>query len=156
MDPRSIILDRIVGGIVAGAITLGQLIALLIVFAATGMPGWGIGLALAGWVVFSGVLTWFLQIWPALHYRHQAYRLSPERIEIRSGVWWRSVTSVPRSRIQHTDVAQGPLSRHLGLARLLLYTAGTDNAQVELRGLAHETALRIRDHLVAGGPDDAV
>jgi hypothetical protein len=69
---------------------------------------------------------------------------------------WRSVVNVARSRIQHTDVSQGPLERRFGLAGLLIYTAGTDHAEVQLRGLDHATALRIRDHLLAGGGDDAV
>lgn len=156
LDPRTISLHRISGAIITGVLALAQLIVLLIVKVATEMAGWGVGLALLGWVVVSSGLGWALQIWPALHYKHSAYRVTKERLEIRTGVWWRTVTSIPRSRIQHTDVAQGPLQRQLGLAKLVIHTAGTDNAMVVLNGVAHETALQIRDHLVAGGPDDAV
>jgi membrane protein YdbS with pleckstrin-like domain len=51
-------------------------------------------------------------------------------LEIRRGVFWRSVVNVPRSRVQHTDVSQGPLERSYGLGTLIVYTAGTDHAQV--------------------------
>ena len=70
---------------------------------------------------------------------------------------WRSICSVPRSRVQHTDVAQGPIERTYDLATLIIYTAGPQHASISLDGLSHETALLIRDHLIAGGEtDDAV
>ena len=72
---------------------------------------------------------------------------------MRSG--WRSEISVPKSRVQHTDVSQGPLQRRFGLATLVLHTAGTQHAAVSLSGLSHEAALQIRDYLIEGGPDDA-
>ena len=68
---------------------------------------------------------------------------------------WRTVVTVPRSRVQHTDVSQGPLERRFGLGTLVVYTAGTDHARVSLGGLAHAHALRIREQLLPRG-DDAV
>jgi uncharacterized protein len=94
--------------------------------------------------------------WPAIEYRHIAYRVDDDGIEIRSGVVWRSVANVPRSRVQHTDVAQGPLDRRYGLGRLIIYTAGTQHARVELPGLEHQTALTIRDHLLPRHTVDVV
>ena len=69
---------------------------------------------------------------------------------------WRSVTHVPRSRVQHTDVSQGPLERRYGLGTLVVYTAGTDHARVSLPGLAWETALALRDELRLDRSDDDV
>ena len=43
-----------------------------------------------------------------------------------------------------------------GLGTLVIYTAGTDHARVELPGLPHTRALAIRDHLLPAGGDDAV
>jgi hypothetical protein len=77
-------------------------------------------------------------------------------IEIREGVVWRAVTNVPRSRVQHTDVSQGPLERRFGIGTLVIHTAGTDSAVVSLRGLTHESALAIRDHLLPREEPDAV
>jgi membrane protein YdbS with pleckstrin-like domain len=45
-------------------------------------------------------------------------------------------------------LAQGPLQRQWGLAKLIVYTAGTQHASVELEGLAYETAVGLRDHLL--------
>ena len=69
---------------------------------------------------------------------------------------WRSVVSVPQTRVQHTDVSQGPLERALGLATLIIHTAGTQNASVSLGGLRREDAQRIRDYLVDVDERDAV
>ena len=59
-----------------------------------------------------------------------------------------STINVPRSRVQHTDVAQGPFERKYELGRLIVYTAGTQHARVELPGLEYHTALSIRDQLL--------
>jgi membrane protein YdbS with pleckstrin-like domain len=58
--------------------------------------------------------------------------------------------------VQHTDVSQGPLERRYGLGTRVIFTAGTDHARVDLKGLDHATALAIRDHLLPRGGDDAV
>ena len=63
---------------------------------------------------------------------------------------------MPRSRVQHTDVSQGPLERHYGLGTLVVYTAGTDHARVSLPGLAHEVAIQLRDDLRPDRHDDVV
>ena len=102
------------------------------------------------------LLTWTALTWPAVSHRHASYTLAPLGIEIRHGVVWRVVVNVPRSRVQHTDVAQGPLERRYGLARLIIYTAGSSHARVVLHGLDHGVALRIRDYLLPRAGGDAV
>jgi membrane protein YdbS with pleckstrin-like domain len=77
-------------------------------------------------------------------------------LEIHRGVYWRTITNVPRSRIQHTDVSQGPLERAHGLGTLVVYTAGTQHAQVKLPGLELAVAQRIRTHLLPSDQGDAV
>ncbi len=94
--------------------------------------------------------------WPVRNYRHTSYRIDELGIEIRRGVYWRVVINLPRSRVQHIDVSQRPIDRRYGLGTLVLYTAGTDHAKVELAGLEHGRALRIREHLLPPGADDAV
>ena len=64
--------------------------------------------------------------------------------------------NVPRSRVQHTDVSQGPIARRFGLGKLAIYTAGTEHAMVELAGLEHGRAMRIREHLLPAEAGDAV
>ncbi len=99
------------------------------------------------------VCAWHWQRWPALSYRHTWYRVTDRAIEIRSGVVFKSVVTVPRERIQHTDVAQGPIERRWGLGTLVIHTAGDQHSSITLDGLAYEEASRIRDLLLDGGDD---
>lgn len=100
------------------------------------------------WAVLATVNAWWRQYRPALVYKYSEFRADDDGIEIRRGVFFRSVINVPRSRVQHTDVSQGPLERRLGLGTLQIFTAGVTHASVPLPGLAHERALTIRDTLL--------
>ena len=100
------------------------------------------------WLIVLSLTAFTGLHWPSVSHRHRRYRLDPESIEIQKGVLWRSSVTVPCSRVQHADVAQGPLERRLGLATLTLHTAGTDHASVTLEGIEYDRALALRDHLV--------
>ena len=154
-DANHVIVQRIVGGIVAAVMGFSSLVGLTIVFF-TGVPPWVLLLIGSAVVVVIGLMAWSAWAWPPLEHRYASYRVGPLGIELRKGVVFRRAITVPRSRIQHTDVAQGPIERPFGLATLHLFTAGTEHSKVELHGLRHEVALKIRDHLVTGGEDDAV
>lgn len=151
LDPRYIRLQRDVGRITTAVLAAPILIAAFVVLTPRRWM-W----ALALWVVATAAMTWFFHRWPPIDYRHRGYRHDADGIEIKAGVLWRRVMNVPRSRVQHTDVAQGPLERRHGLGRLIIYTAGTDHARVELPGLAHHEALQIRDRLLPTTASDAV
>jgi uncharacterized protein len=110
----------------------------------------------AVWLVLVLLTQWHAYRWPPIAYRHTSYRVDDQGIEIRKGVYWRVVINVPKSRVQHIDVTQGPIERRYGLGTLLIYTAGTDHAKVELGGLEHARALLIREHLLPSGAGDAV
>ena len=112
--------------------------------------------ALAVWFVLVLLLAWHSYRWPPIAYEHTSYRIDEQGLEIRKGVYWRVVINVPRSRVQHIDVSQGPIERRFGLGTLVVYTAGTDHAKVELEGLEHGRALAIRDYLLPSESSDAV
>lgn len=156
LDPRKITLDRVVGWIVAGVVSLGSLVPIGSIVLLASIPGSVKALLLVAWTAVVLVLAWSAQRWPPIEHRHTAYKVDGQGIEIRKGVVWRKVINVPRSRVQHTDVSQGPLERRYGLGTLVIYTAGTDHAKVDLAGLDHATALRIRDHFLPGEGGDAV
>lgn len=103
-------------------------------------------LGLATLAVVSGL---FQYRWTWIAYRHASYRFDDTGLEIRRGVWWRHGIRVPRSRVQHTDISQGPLERRFGLARLVIHTAGTAHSRIELAGLSHRHARALRDHLLS-------
>ena len=151
LDPRFVTLQREVGWYVTAVLSLALLVGSVILLGPRRWY-WCVLLWLAGTVA----LAWFSYRWPELEYRRTSYRIDSDGIEIRSGVFWREVSNVPRSRVQHTDVAQGPLERKYGLGRLVIYTAGTIHSKVVLPGLEHRTALTIRDHLLPREAADAV
>jgi membrane protein YdbS with pleckstrin-like domain len=111
-------------------------------------PFIAIAIAIAGLT-----LSW---IWPSLYYRHLRYGVDDTGIVIQRGVLWRSYIALPRARIQHTDVSQGPLQRRYGVGTLKLYTAGSRHTKIELAGLSHTEAIALRDTLLAGNSASGV
>ena len=156
LNPSVIPLQRVVGAITTAVMSFVALVSLVITLIASPLPGWTTVPLLALWAAATAGLAWWSYRWPAIAYRHAAYTVFDDGLEIKLGVWWRAVINVPRSRVQHIDVSQGPLERQYQLGTLVVYTAGTDHAQVNLHGLTHGTALAIRDHLLPREGDDAV
>lgn len=111
---------------------------------------------LGGWIGLA-VLRAALGFWyPPRAYRAWGYRLDARVLETKHGIWFRVLTLLPLSRLQHVDLHRGPLERLFGLASLTLYTAGTHDSTVEIPGLNEAEAVRLRDHLIALGGDDGV
>lgn len=145
------------GGLIFAAVALGVAALGLFTTIATGklhgVPAWAACAVYAvvapSWIVLSA-------IWPRLEWNKAGWRVLPDRIETRRGLVWRSVTSVPISRVQYTDVKQGPLMRRHDIASLVVHTAGTLGSEVEFPGLARSTAVELRDWLVAQTGSDAV
>jgi uncharacterized protein len=150
LHPNVIVLNRIGGAILTTVIALGSGVGIVI---ADEGSWW---LRLGGWLTVVLLLAWQFYRWPPIVYKHTSYRVDDQGIEIRKGVYWRVVINVPRSRVQHIDVSQGPLERRYHLGTLVIYTAGTDHAKVELEGLQHTRALLIREHLLPSESGDAV
>ena len=155
LAPQFVRFEQIGGAIFTAVVSLGLLIGAFIAWL-TELPRWAVPLLPVAWLGATAFLSWIAYAWPRRSYRHTSYVLDADGIEIRAGVWWRTVNNVPRSRVQHIDVSQGPLERSYGLGRLIVYTAGTEHSRVELPGLDHATALQLRDHLLPRGSDDAV
>jgi membrane protein YdbS with pleckstrin-like domain len=156
LDPRHVSHRQRVGWITAAVVSGFAFIAAFGFWASTRFSLAGLAAAGGAWIAFSGFMAWHAQAWPEIAYRHASYKVDDQGIEIRRGVFWRTIVNVPRSRVQHTDVSQGPLERTHELGTLVVYTAGTDHARVDLAGLAHARALRIREHLLPKGEGDAV
>jgi membrane protein YdbS with pleckstrin-like domain len=155
VDPRWISVQRIHGAIFTGVLTIGSFVGMMVVWVASGILFLGL-LLMPIWLALIGLLAWHTQRWPAIAFRHTWYRVDDAGLELLNGVYWRTITNVPRSRIQHTDVSQGPLERRHGLGTLVVYTAGTQHSQVKLYGLEFSIAQRIRTHLLPRDHGDAV
>lgn len=100
-----------------------------------------------GMILVPAALIAALQLFvlPNRIYRRWGYDMGDEQLRVLRGFLWRTDTIVPFNRIQHIDVAQGPLQRLFGLSTLIVHTAGTHNSIVTLPGLATADAEAMRE-----------
>jgi membrane protein YdbS with pleckstrin-like domain len=148
LDPRYVTLMRQTGGLWSIGLSLfwGAIVAAVIRFSDL-RDEFHAPLVIL-WVVLTIAHAWWGQVRPRLHYCHSSFQVDSEQIEIARGYLVRSIINIPRSRVQHTDVSQGPFERRHGLGTLHIYTAGVSHAMVPLPGLEHTRALAIRDQLL--------
>src|SRR4029450_220401 len=76
-----------------------------------GPPGLAAGLIAAA----GGLAAWWC---PRPRYRPWSYQVAPDALELRHGVVRRIHSAIPYFRVQHIDVAQGPVERAIGLGRV--------------------------------------
>ncbi len=105
----------------------------------------------AAW--FVPELYWLLLLVPALLYgailrfRHRGYTLTKNKIFVKSGVWRRNISIIPRRKIQTVAVVSTWFQRRLGLATIVFDTAASpafrDAAIVDI---ALEDAEAILEH----------
>ncbi len=117
--------------------------ALLGVFVAGSRNGNGGLWALAGLAVTIalGIIRWFTT----------RYRVTPDRVEVRQGLFRRRLLAVSRDRLRTVDVTAHALHRLLGLARVTIGTGRSDRdrgGDVRLDGLTFDVAERLRDELL--------
>jgi uncharacterized protein len=101
-------------------------------------------------VIISGI------IYPQLKYKYWKFEIRQQEIYIERGILTRIKTIAPYRRVQHLDVQQGILERLMGLAMLVIYTAGTRGADITIPGLPLEYAEALRDQLKNYTLEDAV
>ena len=149
LHPDSIVVERWAGLIfvaVLGFIALVVWVTLTIfVFPIWNFRCWLIGLSC---VAFLGLLGAFVRMDPVWRFRNTRLRELPGGLELHRGyVWWHRIF-VPRERIQHTDVVQGPLMRRFNLATLVINTAGTHEHSISIEGLDFQRAEQLRASLL--------
>ncbi|WP_188977181.1 PH domain-containing protein [Halocalculus aciditolerans] len=95
-----------------------------------------------------------------LRYRAFRFELREDTLYIERGVLTEVRTTVPFVRVQHVDSQRGPVERALGLASIVVYTAGSRGADVKIPGLdaarAAELQERLRSLAIESEPTDAV
>lgn len=148
LDRRFVTMERRAGALWSATMSAFWLALVIATVVVTPLPpAYRVPLFVA-WAIAAAAHVAWSQYKPALTYRHASFRLDEDGIEIRRGVFFRGVVNVPRSRVQHTDVSQGPFERKHGLGTLHIFTAGVSHAEVPLFGLDHGRALEIRDALL--------
>jgi uncharacterized protein len=152
LDPRVIKLWRVRHAITTVVLLGLATVAVISVGLATNRWLW----PAIGWQLLL-LLRIVLLIWyPPRSYKAWGYRIDGKVLETKHGIWFRTHQLLPLSRLQHVDLHSGPVERWLGLASLLLHTAGTQHASIVVPGLDAREAARLRDELVAIGGDDGV
>lgn len=114
------------------------------------------GLATGLLIVYTLIVLLCAWLLPPAYYRALQFGVDDHGIVIQRGIIWRSHIALPRVRVQHSDVSQGPLQRRHGIATLKLYTAGSRYTKIELPGLLHQDAVALRDALLARGGESGV
>ncbi|AHF99450.1 membrane protein [Halostagnicola larsenii XH-48] len=113
--------------------------------------------AIAGVVAVAGLLAIAYAI--RLYQRWQ-FELQDDALYLERGVVTFVETAVPFVRVQHVDTQFGPIERALGLSSVVVYTAGSRNADVRVPGLTPDRARRLQDTLrelaIESDTDDAV
>ncbi|MBI1227957.1 MAG: PH domain-containing protein [Bacteroidetes bacterium] len=118
---------------------------------------------LLGWVFFYLInplkiawLNWgLLSFWAVLfilslvvalkRFAAEGYALREHDILHKHGVWWRSLTAIPFSRMQHCEISRGPVESAFGLATLKVYTAGGSGSDISISGLPMAEAQRVKE-----------
>jgi putative membrane protein len=119
------------------------------------------GIAAGGYFAFQGrtgialmVLGFLLLVTPIgllIHWRRFSFRVGSDAIRIDSGILSRNQRTIPFDRVADVSLAQGPLQRVFGIARVTLETGGAGAGQEEgvLDGIKLERAEALRDYVRA-------
>lgn len=103
-----------------------------------------------------GAFLWLMALvpvlgtfWCGLVWLRYRYRVSADRIEIRSGVLFRKQTHVPFDRIQNIHIEQPIYFRLFGYGSLRLDTAGSSKGEAHLVAIPLDRARKLRGSLLA-------
>lgn len=80
---------------------------------------------------------------------YKAFAVREHDVMYQKGWLIRKVKICPYNRIQNCSLQSGPLERKYGLASLLLYTAGSEGADMKIPGLEKEQAEQLRHYILS-------
>ena len=92
-------------------------------------------------------LLYYVFIRPGRQFKRWGYAKTEDELHVAHGILVHTETSVAFHRVQHIDIAQGPIERMCGVWELVLNTAGTLNSRIRLPGLSRDTAEALRDEI---------
>ena len=118
-------------------------------------PGWLPRESLVSAVLIGGTVLAFG--YPPSLYRSWSFELLRGSLHVHRGVWAHTTSIVPHHRIQHVDTRRDPLERGLGIARVVVFTAGIRGAEITIPGIPAHEAETLRDRLAElGGAGEGV
>jgi membrane protein YdbS with pleckstrin-like domain len=98
-------------------------------------------IAATAWLLLAG--AWYLLMEKSL--ASKGYAIRDKDVIYRSGWLIQTTHTCPFNRIQHSTVTMGPLERKFGLARLVLFTAGSSAADMSIPGLTESGAQSLKE-----------
>jgi putative membrane protein len=128
-----------------------------------------IGLVVAGRAVGNGQYWWFgpvavvgVMALSVLRWATTRYRITPEQVQLRTGLLQRKTVATPTDRVRSVDVTASPLHRLLGLAKVDIGTGShASGSDLSLDSLPAAEAAALRAELlhripVGSPPADSV
>ncbi|MGB9957913.1 PH domain-containing protein [Haloferax prahovense] len=116
-------------------------------FAFTGGTAFGGFLGGLGSVALVGVAVIAIAGYELAYFRRFEYELTPDTLDIRSGVFSRRNREIPYRRIQNVDISRNVAQRLVGIAAVNLETAGGGETEGSLRFVSYEEARRIQSEV---------
>lgn len=141
LSPRVVALWRL-GWLGATAVLL--IPTLLVAVLATDLPAW---FRVALVVVVGGGGVALSIVIPTATYRRWRYGVTDDGVELRHGLLFHQESSVPHFRVQHIDLAQGPLDRWRGIVKLTISTA-SPATDATIPGIEPERAAALRQRIL--------
>ncbi len=110
---------------------------------------------LTAFLMWGWLLLFIISIsFTMMGFRYKMYAMRQRDIIYRSGWFWRSLTVVPFVRVQHVEIAQGPIERQFGLSKLKIYTAGGSSSDLTIPGLSNSRATGMKNFIVGKTAED--
>ena len=104
------------------------------------------------WVWITAAYLLLLAIYLFLQekaFPYKAFAVREHDVIYQKGWLIRKVKICPYNRIQNCSLQSGPLERKYGLASLLLYTAGSEGADMKIPGLEKGEAEQLRHYILS-------
>ncbi|MGK0414109.1 MAG: membrane protein YdbS with pleckstrin-like domain [Polaribacter sp.] len=99
---------------------------------------------IAFFVIFGFILAYL-----AASFTKRKYIVREKDISYKCGLFVKTLTTVPFSRIQHVETDEKPISRIFGLSSLSVFTAGDSSDDLVIKGITKQKALQIKEFITS-------
>ena len=142
LPPAARSLIRLRLGVPAAVVAL-----VLAVFAILAGVSGEVVLAVVAAVVIAAVVSlWW--VCSNLVYKAYGWMLTPETVELRSGVIVHRHMVLPRSRVQNVTVSAGPIARSFGVTTVTVHSAGAKTPNISIPDVTNEVGDFVRTSLL--------
>lgn len=102
------------------------------------------------WILFATLLillTYF-------GFKRKGYALRERDISYKTGLIFKSVTTIPFNRVQHCELKKGPLEELFSITKLRVYTAGGMASDLAIPGLTQQRAESLKQFILNKTEED--